>query len=80
MRFKSSFLNGCSLLFSRFPENFLKGLLGGNPPGLLCCTFWEEDKPAAGFLGSSCWATASDLSAASSVSFSGIIAPSLRNK
>ena len=62
------------------PENFLKGLLSGKPPGLLCCTFWEEDKPAAGLLGSSCWATASDLSAASSVSFSVIIAPSLRSK
>lgn len=52
MRLKNSCPNGCPLLFVKFPETFWKGFLGGNPPGLVCCTFWEEDKPAAELLGS----------------------------
>lgn len=62
---------GGSLLFLRFPEILPKGLLSGNLPALLLCTFWEENRHTPGFLGSR------DRSPASSGSFSVAVTSSM---
>ena len=62
---------GSSLLFLRFPEILPKGLLSGNLPALLLCTFWEENRHTPGFLGSR------DRSPASSGSFSVAVTSSM---